>query len=187
MLNVPGPLEISLVIAIRYILDNIWYPDRNLDFEFVKKWKIYYTVDSEAISRTRSLVLTLVQGIYLTTRQDDLAFDQFLAVLFVIAGWFLYGWARLTLGPFAGRNIGILEDHILIETGPYRWFCHPMWFGELVATVASTYLFTLNTWIRIGSLLVSVSYYINNVKCEEDLFLGYCPGYEIYLHQRRLF
>ena len=85
-----------------------------------------------------------------------------LGLTFFLAGLGFTLWARRTLGKYWGisssLNVKLLDDHQIVQSGPYAFVRHPMYFG------AWTFMFGLlllyPTWtilILLVSMLASFS------------------------------
>ncbi len=75
-----------------------------------------------------------------------------LAMVVMLAGIVLRGWAIVTLGRLFTMNVAIREGHELIETGPYRWLRHPSYAGALLAFLG--FAFGLGDALALAVLLV---------------------------------
>ena len=71
-------------------------------------------------------------------------------------------WARGTLGKYWGlstsTNVKLLDEHQLIQSGPYAFVRHPMYFGAWIFMFGLLLLYP--TWvilILLGSMLTSFS------------------------------
>jgi protein-S-isoprenylcysteine O-methyltransferase Ste14 len=63
-----------------------------------------------------------------------------------VAGWTLAGvcaaallftaWARMTLGSLWSGSVTRKDDHVVVQSGPYRFVRHPIYTGLIVAAVA---------------------------------------------------
>ena len=73
-----------------------------------------------------------------------------------LAGLWFVLWARRTLGRYWGlstsRQVKLLDDHVLIQEGPFAWVRHPMYFGWCLCMLGLTLLYPV--WM-ILLLLVS--------------------------------
>lgn len=58
-------------------------------------------------------------------------------------------WARVHLGRNWAGDLSIQRDHQLVQSGPYRWFRHPIYLGLIVAFVG--------TAIAIGTMTAIVA------------------------------
>ncbi len=86
-----------------------------------------------------------------------------------LAGGAFVLWARRSLGRMWGistsRNVKLLDDHQLIQTGPYAFVRHPMYFGWWAAMVGLLLLYP--TWVVLLFLVFSVVAFIGRARREE--------------------
>jgi protein-S-isoprenylcysteine O-methyltransferase Ste14 len=80
---------------------------------------------------------------------------------------------------FLGRNISVLaQARDLVDRGPYRWVRHPLYTGEIVASlglaVAANSLAAVAVWLGICGLQAY------RALREEQLLLTALPGYGAY-------
>ncbi len=94
---------------------------------------------------------------------------QVLGLVLFLAGCAFMLWARQTLGRMWGistsRNVKLLENHQLIQGGPYRYVRHPMYFGWWVAMFGLLIIYP--TWVVLLFLLFSVFAFIGRARREE--------------------
>ena len=57
------------------------------------------------------------------------------ALVLMLAGIGLRGWAILTLGRFFTVDVALHEGQRVVRAGPYRWVRHPSYSGALLAFV----------------------------------------------------
>jgi protein-S-isoprenylcysteine O-methyltransferase len=82
-------------------------------------------------------------------------------------GTALRWYAIAHLGRLFTVNVAIVEDHRLIETGPYKWVRHPSYTGWLLAVTGLG--LCLANWISLLILLaVTIGLIIWRVGIEED-------------------
>jgi protein-S-isoprenylcysteine O-methyltransferase Ste14 len=104
------------------------------------------------------------------------AVPQKIALLLGAAGLCLYLsgcafmlWARRALGKMWGistsREVRLLDDHQLIQSGPYAIVRHPMYFGWWVAMVGLLLLYPV--WLVAAMLVFSVAAFIGRARREE--------------------
>ena len=79
-------------------------------------------------------------------------------------------WARRTLGKMWGistsREVRLLDDHQLIQSGPYAIVRHPMYFGWWVAMVGLLLLYPV--WLVAAMLVFSVAAFLGRARREEE-------------------
>jgi len=75
-------------------------------------------------------------------------------VVYLVGLWFVL-WARRTLGRNWGlstsRQVKLLDDHVLIQDGPFAWVRHPMYFGWLMCMLGLTLLYPV--WMILVLLI----------------------------------
>lgn len=90
-------------------------------------------------------------------------------LILYLAGCAFMLWARRTLGKMWGlstsRNVRLLDDHRLIQSGPYACVRHPMYFGWWVAMTGLFLLYP--TWMILLLLGFSVVAFIGRARREE--------------------
>jgi protein-S-isoprenylcysteine O-methyltransferase Ste14 len=78
-------------------------------------------------------------------------------------------WARRTLGKMWGlstsQQVKLLNDHQLIQSGPYAYIRHPMYFGWWVAMFGLTLLYPV--WMIFLLFIFSVISFIGRARREE--------------------
>lgn len=78
-------------------------------------------------------------------------------------------WARQTLARFWGistsTNVKLLDDHQLIQTGPYAFVRHPMYFGWWVAMLGLTMIYPV--WAVFLLFLFSLISFVGRAHREE--------------------
>jgi protein-S-isoprenylcysteine O-methyltransferase len=89
------------------------------------------------------------------------------AILLILGGGFLRGWAVVTLGRYFRTTVFIHDDHRLIVTGPYRLLRHPAYAGALL-TFAGVGL-AMGNWISLAVILGLTGIgYIRRILVEEQ-------------------
>jgi protein-S-isoprenylcysteine O-methyltransferase Ste14 len=66
----------------------------------------------------------------------------------MIGGVVLFGWARRSLGDQYSPCFAARQPTVVVRLGPYRWFRHPMYLGNLVAIAGAV--------MATGSLLLAI-------------------------------
>jgi len=97
---------------------------------------------------------------------------KFLAMLglaIYMAGCAFVLWARRTLGRMWGistsQQVMLLDDHQLVQSGPYAFVRHPMYFGWWVAMAGLTLLYPV--WVVFLLFVFSVISFAGRAKREE--------------------
>ena len=83
-----------------------------------------------------------------------------IGLLLYLAGLIFVLWARRTLGKYWGlstsTNVKLLDDHHLIQRGPFKYVRHPMYFGWWAAMLGLTLLYPVwAVFILFFSTLIS--------------------------------
>lgn len=88
---------------------------------------------------------------------------------FFLAGLSLTFWARRTLGAMWGistsRQVKLLPNHQLIQSGPYSWVRHPMYLGWWVSILGLILIYW--TWILLGIFIMSLVIFYRRARLEE--------------------
>ena len=97
---------------------------------------------------------------------------QFLALIGLcvyMAGCAFMLWARRTLGRMWGistsQQVKLLDNHQLVQSGPYAFVRHPMYFGWWVAMFGLTLLYPV--WMVFLLFVFSVISFAGRAKREE--------------------
>jgi len=99
--------------------------------------------------------------------QPVLILGSFLIVLGLAVRW----WAVLTLRHFFTSNVQILEDHQLIDAGPYGLIRHPAYAGSLLSFLGLGLAF--NSWLSIVVIFVPIFLAFSfRIKVEEEALLN---------------
>jgi protein-S-isoprenylcysteine O-methyltransferase Ste14 len=90
-------------------------------------------------------------------------------LIIYLAGCAFVLWARRTLGKMWGlstsRNVKLLDDHQLIQSGPFAFVRHPMYFGWWSAMFGLLLLYP--TWVVLLFLVSSVMAFFGRARREE--------------------
>jgi len=92
-----------------------------------------------------------------------------IGLILYLAGLGFTLWARRTLGKYWGlstsRNVKLLDDHQIVQSGPYAFVRHPMYFG------AWTFMFGLlllyPTWVILILLVSMLASFSGRARREE--------------------
>ena len=90
-------------------------------------------------------------------------------LIIYLAGCAFVLWARRTLGKMWGlstsRNVKLLDDHQLIQSGPFAFVRHPMYFGWWAAMFGLLLLYP--TWVVLLLLVSSLMAFSGRARREE--------------------
>ena len=107
-------------------------------------------------------------------------------ILIVVAGFlfFLRMWSYYTLKKFFTFKIGIMKNHYLVQTGPYKYLVHPSYTAQ-VGFVFIMLLFFQAYYLSIIIVPFVLLKLRNRMKIEESMFLEKFPTeYAEYLANR---
>lgn len=95
---------------------------------------------------------------------------EILGLVIYLAGLVFVLWARSTLGKYWGlstsQQVKLLDDHQLIQTGPYAFIRHPMYFGWWVCMLGLTLIYPV--WAIFLLLIFSVISFSGRARREES-------------------
>ncbi len=98
----------------------------------------------------------------------DITLDV-LGLIIYLAGLSFTLCARRTLGKFWGlstsRSVKLLQDHQLIQAGPYAFVRHPMYFGWWAAMLGLTLIYPV--WAVFLLLIFSIVSFLGRAQREE--------------------
>ncbi len=91
-------------------------------------------------------------------------------LILYLAGFAFVLWARRTLGKFWGlstsQNVKLLDDHQIIQSGPYAFVRHPMYFGWWAAMLGLTLLYPV--WAVFLLFIFSLISFAGRARREES-------------------
>lgn len=94
----------------------------------------------------------------------------YLGVVLTLGGIGFRLWAILTMGKFFSPVVTVLEDHRVVDSGPYVHVRHPAYSGSIIMLIGiattSRSIFSL-----VLSLIVSLLVYNHRAKLEERLLV----------------
>src|SRR5712664_7403 len=59
----------------------------------------------------------------------------YLGIFLMLLGVVVRQWAIAVLGRFFSLNVQVVEDHRVIDKGPYRWVRHPSYTGVMITFI----------------------------------------------------
>jgi protein-S-isoprenylcysteine O-methyltransferase Ste14 len=110
-----------------------------------------------------------------------------LGFVMIALGWFLRVWAQRELGKYFTGEVAVQRDHVVIDSGPYRWVRHPAYTGGVLSAIG--FGLVLSTWLGAaisGALLIWA--YVKRVPREENLLAAQLgEPYERYMRRTKRF
>ena len=155
------------IIALSFLIVELYKKKNNKAFEGeykldknlfkTKRFMDFYT----AVSRIFYIVMAVqvfvpetVGFIYLPSFVN-ITF-KVIGLLLVISGFVSYLWARESLGKYWTPPVCILNNHSVINKGPYLYERHPIYVSYILMVFASQLYFT--SWFVIFALIYFVGY-----------------------------
>jgi protein-S-isoprenylcysteine O-methyltransferase Ste14 len=130
------------------------------------------------ISVTIAVLISFTRFGYLTTNQFVLKISGLVLIIFGLeVRWF----SILTLRRYFTVNVAIQVNHIIVQSGFYKYIRHPSYLGMLLSFFGLG--LCLNNWISIGVMLIPITFAIaNRIQIEElalkeafgNDYLNYC-------------
>jgi protein-S-isoprenylcysteine O-methyltransferase Ste14 len=109
---------------------------------------------------------------------------QLVALLFLLLGYFVWGWAMVANRFFSGLvRIQKERGHTAISTGPYRLVRHPGYAGLVVFTLATS-LVLGSIWALIPAVLTVITAIVRTA-LEDRTLIEELDGYREYAKQVR--
>jgi len=107
-----------------------------------------------------------------------------IGAVLALFGLLFRSWAFLELGQYFTWHISVSDNQKVVDTGPYRYVCHPGYSGALLTYVATGLMF--HSWVAafVSFLILFYAFY-RRIKFEEP-FLAIHLGAEYleYLKKR---
>jgi len=91
-------------------------------------------------------------------------------------------WVQNTLGRHWTVSLGVLEEHRLVDTGPYRWVRHPMYTVHIVYFL-SWVLVSANLLLLVNYVLTLVLIFRRIPREEEMLLEEFGDEYRTYMRR----
>jgi len=87
---------------------------------------------------------------YIHTYADNpLGFYDYLLLTIFVLAISTRLWCYYILGRFFTFNLGIRENHHLIQDGPYKYLIHPSYTGELFKNLTTLLFFRVSLYVAI--------------------------------------
>jgi len=91
---------------------------------------------------------------------------ELVAVAFTMAGVGVRHWAISTLGRFFTFELGLRNEHDLVQAGPYRWVMHPAYTGSLLVEIGVCAFFSA-WWVGLPIIVSTVAFLKRRIDDEE--------------------
>ena len=102
--------------------------------------------------------------------RSTLYLPRTIGLLIYLGGFAFVLWARRTLGKNWGistnKQVKLFADHQLVQSGPYAFVRHPMYFGWWVCLFGLTILYPV--WAVLLLLIFSIISFIGRARREES-------------------
>ncbi len=90
-----------------------------------------------------------------------------IAAILILTGIGIRWWAIVTLGRFFSVDIALLEQHQIVQQGPYRWIRHPAYTGLL--TIFLGVGIASHSWLSLILIIVPITtFFLYRIAIEED-------------------
>lgn len=178
-------LTASLVVLVRFWAH--WYQPHHLDVQkdssFDKEYSRGAMLFKHAVSVL--IVMVMIAGWYFDgLDRPGLKLHEWIGMIMIATGACLRYWSIQTLGRHFTFELGIRDQHSLVNNGPYRWLMHPAYTGTLLIESGMTLFFA--QWVIGILLMVSVAAFLyRRIRDEEQvLFTHFGDAFLAYKHDR---
>lgn len=128
-----------------------------------------------------SRVATAGAALLVPAMTDQIAL-QIVGLVIFVAGVLFRLTAIRRLGRFYAHQVRTLDDHQVIQDGPYTYVRHPAYAGMVASHVGFVLVF-LNVWSVLSLLLVLVPAVVLRIRVEERVLFD-LPGYPEFANKR---
>lgn len=105
-------------------------------------------------------------------------------LVIMIVGFAIYYWGVLTLEHFPSGSVRVIQDHKVIQRGPYRFVRHPLYASEILSFIGLG--LALQSWVALLIILIGTGvFYSNKIRIEEK-FLAAELGDEYVQYMKRV-
>ncbi len=175
----PGPdLEMGIILAYLFWLYHEMKVSRP-DFHHEKKASDFGTREFYGLGHA----LTIISALWFETLWTKPGVAHWAGAALFLSGIAFRTWAIETLGIYYSHAVNVMEDHTIINTGPYRFIRHPAYTGMLAAH-AGIIIFFFN-WVTLAVyLLIFIPSVIVRILVEEKTLMA-IPGYADFSRSRK--
>lgn len=110
----------------------------------------------------------------------QVTFIDYFYILLAIFGMILRLWAYYALGELFTFEIGIRKDHSIVSSGPYKYFAHPGYLGNVLTYISLIFLHNINIFVSLILLGVMVYALYERTSEEEKMLRKEFPTYSVY-------
>ena len=137
------------------------------------------TLEFYAISQA----LTFLSALWFNTIWTSPGFGHFLGFIIFLLGICFRLWATITLGHYYSHIVRKIDDHKIIDSGPYKYIRHPAYVGMIVAHFGIV-LFFLNLITLLIFFVAFIPAIILRIFVEERTLFR-IEGYSDYAQNRK--
>lgn len=123
-------------------------------------------------------ILTVFSAIILGTQWQEFNLSMALGLVLFAGGIAFRLNAIDTLGKFYSHRVRLIDEHSVVDTGPYQWVRHPAYTGMLIAHLGFVLVF-FNLYAFMAWLLILLPAIVKRIRVEETA-LHELPGYSQY-------
>jgi protein-S-isoprenylcysteine O-methyltransferase Ste14 len=114
----------------------------------------------------------------------DPAWMRWLGVPLLVAGATTAAWGARALGPNLTPGTEPLEGGVLVTSGPYVYFRHPIYAGVVLMLAGYTLVWS-NWTLTLVVGMVALQYFEGKARREERWLVQRFPEYEAYMRRVR--
>lgn len=122
--------------------------------------------------------LTVFSAVIVETQWSQINSIMVLGLVLFFAGIAFRLIAIETLGKFYSHRVRLVDEHQIIDSGPYRWVRHPAYTGMLLAHFGFVLVF-FNIYALLALSLVLLPSIVKRILVEEVALME-LPGYGSY-------
>ncbi len=100
---------------------------------------------------------------------------EWVGILLIIFSLILFSWARLTLRTMYSGLLRVKADHVLVQTGPYRFIRHPAYAAYLLMCLGVAIGYTSVIGL-LATLFLLLPAFIYRIRVEEELLSSEFPA-----------
>ncbi|WP_445676245.1 methyltransferase family protein [Pseudomonas aeruginosa] len=105
-------------------------------------------------------------------------------IAFFVLGILLRLFAIKALGNFYSHQVRVIDNHQVVQNGPYRWVRHPAYSGMLLAELGFV-LYFANPFALTAFFLLLLPSIIFRIRVEELTLYSKIKGYDSYAQNHK--